>query len=583
MAAIERPSTRGQAPPRKVWGGHGKAAPDYQLIADASPDVTTVTGTDGVYRHASGACHALFGWRPEDLEGIAQDQFAHPDDIALVQAARKSAVAAEGVFTVTYRFRCRDGSYRWTEATCRRVKVGEKAFLVGAVRDISDRKELDATLQRQAFSDPLTGVANRAVFMDRLRQGLLRLEREGGLLAVFFLDLDRFKVINDSLGHRAGDGVLLDMAERLVGFVRPADTLARLGGDEFAVVAEGLRTEQDAVELGKRIAEAGRRPFRVDDDELVCTLSVGVATTSDSQYSAEALLQEADLALYRAKDRGRDRSELFDEDLRTTAIGRLGTERMLRRAIDERRLRVAYQPIVDLRDGRAVAVEALVRVLDPEKGLLLPESFLAVAEETGLLAVIDEFVLADAIEQAATWHARFSAKGFNGVAVNVTARHLADARFAGTVIETLSEHGLPGSCLKIEVTERVLMEASHSAMTALRLLRSAGVMVGLDDFGTGYSSLAYLRQFPLDFVKIDKSFIESLNVTKEGDAIVAAIIGLSHAVHLTVVAEGIESPAQLEVLQSLGCDCGQGFLFARPAEPRTVDEFVTSRPPGLSA
>jgi diguanylate cyclase (GGDEF)-like protein/PAS domain S-box-containing protein len=552
-----------------------EAAPDYRRIAEGSPDLTTVAGTDGVYRHVSSACHTLFGWYPEDLEGVRQDEFAHPDDVTVLRAARSSALRTGLTFTITYRFRCRDGSYRWTETACSRVDAGDEAFLVGAVRDIGDRKEIEAVLQRQALTDPLTGVANRTVFMDRLRQGLRRLERERGFLAVLFLDLDRFKVINDSLGHHVGDAVLRDMAERLVRFLRPADTLARLGGDEFAIVAEGLRTRQDALEFGKRIAEAGRHPFRVDEDEFVCTLSVGIATTSDSEHSAEDLLQEADLALYRAKDRGRDRSELFDEELRTTALGRLGTERMLRRAIHEKRLRVDYQPIVDLRDGHPLAVEALVRVLDPEKGLLLPESFLDVAEETGLLAVIDEFVLADALAQAAGWRARFPGSGFSSVAVNITARHLADARFAATVIQTLSEHGLPANCLRIEVTERVLMETSHSALTALRLLRTAGVLVGLDDFGTGYSSLAYLRQFPLDFVKIDKSFIENLHDTDEGSAIVAAIIGLAHATHLTVVAEGIESDEQLEVLRSLGCDSGQGFLFARPGEPAAVDEFVT--------
>src|SRR5438132_1061913 len=270
----------GNAPIVKAEVQGRKAAPEYDRIADASPDVTTVTGTDGVYRHVSSACHTLFGWFPEDLEGARQDEFAHPDDVAVVRAARSSALRTEETFTITYRFRCRDGSFRWTETTCRRADAGDDAFLVGAVRDIGDRKEIEAVLQRQALTDPLTGVANRTVFMDRLRQGLRRLERQGGLLAVLFLDLDRFKVINDSLGHRVGDSVLLDLAERLARFLRPADTLARLGGDEFAVVAEGLRTQHDAKELGRRIANAGRLPFRVDEDEFVCTLSVGIATTS---------------------------------------------------------------------------------------------------------------------------------------------------------------------------------------------------------------------------------------------------------------------------------------------------------------
>ncbi len=312
------------------------------------------------------------------------------------------------------------------------------------------------------------------------------------------------------------------------------------------------------------------------DEEFVCTVSIGIATTTDPSHSPEGLLQEADLALYRAKDRGRDRAEVFDEDLRTTAVGRLGTERMLRQAIDEGRLRVHYQPIIDLRSGRAVSAEALVRIFDRELGLLQPDSFLEVAEETGLLGPIDEWVFATAVEQAAAWHARFGAAGFSGVGVNVTARHLADARFPTEVMTALDGHGLPRDHLHVEVTERVLMEASNSAMTGLRALRDGGVQVGLDDFGTGYSSLAYLRQFPLDFVKIDRSFVSGMSDIASENAIVAAIVDLSHALGLAVVAEGVETESQFGSLKTLGCDRAQGFLFARPGEPAKVDELIAT-------
>ena len=309
----------------------------------------------------------------------------------------------------------------------------------------------------------------------------------------------------------------------------------------------------------------------------MCTVSVGIATTADAHHAPERLLQEADLALYRAKDRGRDRAEVFDEDLRTTAVGRLGTERMVRRAIAEGRLRVHYQPIFDLRSGHAVGSEALVRILDPAHGLMEPPAFLEVAEETGLLGTIDEWVFAQAIEQAASRHARFAANGFSGVGVNVTARHLADASLAKDVIDALDSLELPHAHLQVEVTERVLMEASNSAMTGLRVLRDAGVPVGLDDFGTGYSSLAYLRQFPLDFVKIDRSFVHALTLAPGEDAIVAAIVGLSHALGLIVVAEGVETTHQLESLRSLGCDRAQGFLLGRPGAPEAVDELIGGR------
>jgi diguanylate cyclase (GGDEF)-like protein len=394
------------------------------------------------------------------------------------------------------------------------------------------------------------------------------------MLAVLYLDLDRFKVVNDSLGHSVGDAVLAQMAERLLHYLRPADTLARLGGDEFVIVAEGFADEQGAIDLSNRVIEAGREPFRLGDEEFICTVSVGLACTSDSQDEAGELLGQADLALYRAKDRGRDRAEVFDEELRTRAVGRLATERVLRKALDNDGLVVRYQPIVDLRTMNVVGAEALLRISDPGQGLLKPESFLDVAEETGLLISMDEQVLADAVKQMSGWHSRLNGSDFSEVAINVTARHLADMGFQRSIIEHLDHHKVDHHDLQIEVTERVLLEASNSALTGLRALREAGVQVGLDDFGTGYSSLAYLRQFPLDFVKIDRSFISDVDRAEDQRAIVAAIIGLSHALHLTVTAEGIETDVQLRILGELDCDRAQGFLFAEALAPGAIDQFV---------
>ena len=413
--------------------------------------------------------------------------------------------------------------------------------------------------------------------MDRLQQGLRRLARNPGrLLVVLYLDLDRFKVINDSLGHHIGDDVLLKMAERLTSHLRPADTLARLGGDEFVLVAEGVTNEAAAIALANRVIEDGRRPFRVDGDEFSCTMSIGVACTADSQHNAEALLSEADLALYRAKDRGRDQVAVFDEELRTTAVYRLATERMVRRALDEGRIVVEYQPIVDIKTGHPVGAEALVRIRDLEQRPNAAGLVLGVAEETGLLITIDEVVLADAVKQAAAWRARLGAK-FAGVAVNVTARHLADSEFRHAIFDQLEANGVPPGDLQIEVTEQVLMEASNSAMTGLRALRDLGVTVGLDDFGTRYSSLAYLRQFPLDFVKIDKSFVDDIVIDPKVRAIAGAIIVLSHALDLTVVAEGVELPSQGQVLIDLGCDRAQGFLYAGSGAPEQIEDLVLAQ------
>ena len=288
----------------------------HQLIAEVSPDLHTVTTTDGVYVFASGVGLALFGWGPEDVVGQSQDALVHPDDMALVQAARARALGSPvGSERFVYRLRCADGAYRWAETISRMVEVGDQRLVVSSVRDIGERQASQLELQRQATTDPLTGLANRTLFMDRFEQALRRLDRAEGVMAVLFLDLDRFKLVNDSFGHHTGDAVLVGVAERLCGLLRPEDTLARVGGDEFVVVAEGLAWPSEATALGRRIIEIGHRPFPVGGMQVVCTTSVGIAVTTDSHRKPSDLLQEADRALYRAKQRGRDRSVLFKEDL----------------------------------------------------------------------------------------------------------------------------------------------------------------------------------------------------------------------------------------------------------------------------
>jgi diguanylate cyclase (GGDEF)-like protein len=458
------------------------------------------------------------------------------------------------------------------------VAAGGTDVVVSTVRDITERQRHTAALELRATTDPLTGVANRTVLMDRLHQGLRRLGRNPGtVLAVLYLDLDRFKVINDLLGHHVGDDVLLKMAERLTHHLRPADTLARLGGDEFVLVAEGVTNEAAAVTLASRVVEDSRRPFIIKGEELSCTMSIGVACTSDGQRNAEELLAEADLALYRAKDQGRDGVAVFDDELRTTAVDRLVTERMLRRALEEGRVVVEYQPMVEIEGGYSVGAEALVRIRDPEGSFLLPSSFLGVAEETGLLVAMDDVVLADALEQARAWRSRLG-PDFAGVAVNVTARHLADTEFCQEVMDQLKVHGVPPADLQIEITEQVLMEASNSAMAGLRVLRGLGVKVGVDDFGTGYTSLTHLRQFPLDFVKVDNALVDGIVADPRVRAIVGAIIVVAHALDLTVVAEGVELPSQHQVLMDLGCDRAQGFLYAAAGAPDAIDELALAGP-----
>jgi diguanylate cyclase (GGDEF)-like protein len=495
----------------------------------------------------------------------------------MLDARRDAILDASRSITTISRLRCADGTFRWTEVRSRAVGVGGEQLVISNIRDIAERRQSEIDLRRRASTDPLTGIANRAVFMDRLEQALRHIERNDCLVGVLFLDLDRFKLVNDSLGHLVGDAVLLQMADRLRAALRPQDTFARLGGDEFAIVIEDITTPEEAAALAARIVESSRKPFVIGDEQFVCTTSVGIAVTADPGCRADALLQEADLALYRAKDRGRDRADVFDHELRATAVGRLATERMLRRAIDEERLRVHYQPIIDLASGDTVAVEALVRVWDPDDDRLIhAEEFIEVAEETGLLAAMDNTLLREVAAQTAAWRNEFSRSSFADVSLNVTARHLADAGFAQAVVDELAANDVPATMLQVEVTERILLDASNSAMRGLRKLRDAGVKVGLDDFGTGYSSLSYLRLFPLDFVKIDRSFVQGLLHGTTEAAIVESVIDLSHALGMAVVAEGVETHEQLDRLTELGCDRAQGFFVAAPASAASITARLRS-------
>jgi diguanylate cyclase (GGDEF)-like protein len=477
----------------------------------------------------------------------------------------------------TFRFRCRDDTHLWTEGLLREIpdpRRRDERLLVTTMRDIADRKRLEVSLQRQAMTDPLTGVANRTVFMDRLELALRRLERAGTAVAIVYLDLDRFKVINDSLGHTLGDRLLVKVAERAAACIRPADTLARIGGDEFVILAEGLASLDEAIRLSARLHLAMEAPFDLDGELVTCTTSAGVATTTDSRHGAIALLHEADLALYRAKDRGRNRTEVFDDDLRASTRGRADVEHMIRAAMGEGRLRVHYQPIVDLELDRVVRAEALLRI-EHEGELILPGVFMTVAEETGLVLEIDEHVLGHAAAQAAHWARALHADHFQGVAVNVTVRHLADPRFLMALADVLESNRLQPGALAIEITERVLLEGSTAAIDCLRTIRRLGVPVGLDDFGTGYSSLAHLRQLPLDYLKVDHALVHGLrDGASEDRRFVAAIIDLAHALGLWVVAEGVETDEQLAALIDLGCDQAQGFVFGRAVPPDTITELV---------
>ena len=448
------------------------------------------------------------------------------------------------------------------------------AFVQAAANVLSsavDRRRADDANRFAALHDPLTGLANRTLALDRLQHALARRRRDDSLVAVFVLDLDRFKVINDSLGHDVGDGLLLQLAPRLADAVRPADTVARLGGDEFVVVCENVDSARHATQIAQRVSEAIARPLALQSGEHFLTASIGLAISSAPTDTPETLVRDADAAMYRAKESGRGRIELFDDRMRKRVLERLEVESDLRRAIAHDELRVFYQPVVDTFTGRPLAVEALVRWQHPRRGLLGPAEFIPVAEESGLIALVGRWVLRTATTQVAAWQQRF---GPLELCVNVSGREIANPLFPDEVAAVVDASGMLPGTLGLEITETVLIEEAGSPVEVLAALHDRGLRLVLDDFGTGYSSLSYLKNFPLDGLKLDRTFVEGLGVLDGDAAIVEAIIVMAKAVRMDVVAEGVETEAHLATLRRLGCARAQGYLFARPMAAGELELYL---------
>ncbi len=448
-------------------------------------------------------------------------------------------------------------------------------FLVAVANLLSaaiQRHREEAANRHAALHDPLTGLPNRTLVLDRLELALGRRRREGVDVAVLMLDLDRFKVINDSLGHGTGDQILMLLAPRLREALGPSDTIARLGGDEFAIVCEGVNGPRGAVQAAEQLAAAIGRPLALDGGEHFLTASIGIAIASGSDDTSESLFRDADAAMYRAKGRGRGGYEVFDDEMRTQVLARLRTESELRHAIDRDELCVHYQPILDVETGLVASCEALVRWEHPTRGLVPPLDFIPIAEETGLIIEIGNWVLDQACTQAAAWRTRFGQP--MQVCVNVSGHQLANPMFATEVANITRRHGtLPGD-LALEITESILIGEAESPLTVLSDLHAQGIRLVLDDFGTGFSSLSYLKRFPLHTLKVDRTFVAGINTNDDDRAIVKATVEMAHAVGMNVVAEGVETADQLALVRELGCEYAQGYLFSRPLEAGAAGRFL---------
>ena len=562
----------------------------FRALAQHASDVTCVVDEAGRYTYLSPSTQRVFGADPAALLGKLVTDDLHPDDLEGVREGMRRAKRAPGQpVTVHYRFRHADGSWRQIESVgCALLHEPAVRGYVFNSRDVTERAELEAQLTRQAYHDALTGLANRARFGERLAGALARARAAGdpGRVAVLVLDLDGFKVVNDSLGHAAGDRLLVEVAERLLSATRGCDTVARLGGDEFAVLLEGVQTDADATVVAERVVAALRPGFLVDGRQAYVGTSVGIARAGahgdgaalapggDAEDPVAAVLRDADAAMYRAKARGKGRWALFEPAMHAAAVERLALEGDLRLALERDELVLVYQPVVELETGRTVAAEALVRWRHPRRGLVGPAEFIPFAEETGLIVPLGRQVLARACRQAAAWQRAGLGAGEEGaplvVAVNVSGQQLEAPDFVGEVAAALAESGLAAGALTLEITEYSVVERPDAVRERLTALRALGVRVAIDDFGTGYSALSQLQQFPIDVLKVDRAFVE--RVTRGGShaAVTRTLVALGDALGVRTVAEGIETEEQRAYLRQLGCRLGQGYLFARPLEPEAL-------------
>jgi len=473
--------------------------------------------------------------------------------------------------------RHKDRGYRWVLSRGLAVRngSGRPYRMVGAQSDTTQRKLAEEQLIHDALHDALTGLPNRTLFVDRLSHRIKHSRREKDrLFGVLFLDLDRFKLVNDSMGHSAGDQLLVETSRRLEQAVRPGDTVARLGGDEFAVLLEDVTEPGDAVKVAERIQTSLQNPIKLENQEVVSTASIGIAMSQTGYEKAEDVLRDADTAMYRAKSEGRARHEVFDSAMHARAVSLLKIENELRQAIEREEFRVFYMPIVSLATGRIDGFEALVRWQHPVRGIVAPFDFMGVAEDAGLVIAIDRWVLRRACREVREWQRQLPDGDRLTVSVNLSAKQFHHSDLVDTIRTAISESGLPGESLGIEITEGVLIDNSSTAGAMLGEMRKLGARIYLDDFGTGYSSLSYLQRFPIDTVKIDRSFVSRLGPKAEGHEIVQAIVTLAHNLGMRVIAEGIETNDQLGLLRRLKCGYGQGWLFSKPIPHEQAGELL---------
>jgi diguanylate cyclase (GGDEF)-like protein/PAS domain S-box-containing protein len=546
------------------------------LVLNTS-DVITILTAEGAIDFHSPSAGRIWGYSADALRSANLLGLVHPDDVEVARGLIAQAVSRPRLsMAAELRLKLADESWCYFEVVATNLLRDPRVSgIVTTFRDITERKELEQALHYRAFHDSLTDLPNRTMFVDRIEAAMARAASRGTTVAVMFLDLDNFKVVNDSLGHAVGDQLLVALTDRIKGCLRLEDTLARLSGDEFAILFEEIWGEDDAVRLAERIQEQLQNPFSLDHRELYVAASIGIVVSGPTHTTPGDLLRDADLAMYRAKANGKGRCEVFNHTMNVHFTERLALESNMRRSIERGELRVHYQPIVRLDDESVVGFEALVRWEHPQRGLIPPAEFIPIAEETGMIVPLGAWVLEEACRQVQQWQDQRCRGRALLLSVNVSARQFQSPDLVDTVAEVLQRTGFNPTSLKLELTESVMMRDVERTTQRLHELKALSIQLVIDDFGTGYSSLAYLRQFPITVLKIDRTFVNRLGTDPQDDAIVRSIVTLSRDLGMEVVAEGIETPAQLETLRALGCDYGQGYYFSRPLPSAQAEELVT--------
>jgi diguanylate cyclase (GGDEF)-like protein/PAS domain S-box-containing protein len=547
----------------------------FRSLIQNSSDIIMILDDVGLIRYESPSVEHVLGYQSGSRIGQSPLELIHPDDIPSAQKALGLVLGSAGAEQrLEFRVRHADGSWSVVEAISKNLLADEhvKGVVVN-YRDVTERKGLEEELKHQAFHDSLTGLANRALFRDRVEHALARLGRGPNSLAVLFIDLDDFKTVNDSLGHAAGDQLLVAVSRRIQTGLRPADTAARLGGDEFGVLLEDVELVT-AQEIASRVLEGLRAPFNFGRKHLSVQGSIGIAIRQGRNQTASELLRNADVAMYSAKERGKGRYEVFEAGMQQAAVRRLQLKADLDGALERGQFTLRYQPLVALSSGEIRGVEALLRWEHPVRGTVMPAEFIGLAEESGLILPLGRWVMNEACQQARAWQEEFPRRHALTMSVNLSVKQLQDPGLIDDVATCLRRSAFDPGLLTLEITESVLMHDTDYTLSMLQRLKGLGVRIAIDDFGTGYSSLSYLRQFPIDSLKIDRSFVASIVEGGEESALVRSIISLSRAMHLETVAEGIEHPIQAAELQALGSDLAQGYYFARPLSAEDIGPLL---------